>query len=539
MPKERMFGVETEYGFAAFDSAGNPYDRDEAVNALLELARASLPHLPDLASTGMFLVNGSRFYVDSGHHPEMATPECTNPWDVVRYVLAGERILAELMDGLKAKNPRIGRAFFFKSNIDYGGSGSTWGCHESYLHSMDPKVLATEIIPHLVSRIVYTGAGGFDNRSPGIQFLLSPRAAHLKQEISVHSTHDRGIFHTKDEPLCGKGYHRLHVLCGESLSSQTAAWLKVAATALVVALAEGGCSPGREVQLSSPLEAMQAFAADPGLKATARTADGRSLSAIAIQRHYLSLAEAHRDTPFMPPWTEEACKRWRSALDCLESNPQQASRTFDWAIKLTLFEDHARRRGIAWKTIPVWNQVVTGLPPALQKSNFSPGPFPLKSLLSTKGPAQEAAVEQYRFLEKNGLSWENLPAFIALEHELFEVDTRFGQLGGGSISASLEAAGVLNQAVAGVDNIEHALGHPPASGRGRLRGEWVSRLAPPGRGRCDWSVVWDVERGRVLDLSDPFAAESCWEEAGMPFPAIENAIACGANGRPWHRRARS
>src|SRR4051812_36343834 len=30
---------------------------------------------------------------------------------------------------------------------------------------------------------------------------------------------ERGIFHTKDEPLSKNGFHRLHILSGESLSS--------------------------------------------------------------------------------------------------------------------------------------------------------------------------------------------------------------------------------------------------------------------------------------------------------------------------------
>ena len=29
-------------------------------------------------------------------------------------------------------------------------------------------------MPHLVSRVVYTGAGGFNNLSKGIEFTLSP-----------------------------------------------------------------------------------------------------------------------------------------------------------------------------------------------------------------------------------------------------------------------------------------------------------------------------------------------------------------------------
>ena len=116
-----------------------------------------------------------------------------------------------------------------------------------------PAALPDDLIPHLVSRVIYTGAGGFDNRSPGIEFMISPRVAHLAQVISGSSTSARGIFHTKDESLSSNGYHRLHVLCGESVCSQTALWLKTAITTLVVALAEAGLRPCRAIALAGPV----------------------------------------------------------------------------------------------------------------------------------------------------------------------------------------------------------------------------------------------------------------------------------------------
>ena len=57
-------------------------------------ARRLLTHLPDTsAANGMYLANGARFYVDCGLHPEMTTPECTTPWELARYIKAGERVL--------------------------------------------------------------------------------------------------------------------------------------------------------------------------------------------------------------------------------------------------------------------------------------------------------------------------------------------------------------------------------------------------------------------------------------------------------------
>src|SRR5437762_13076927 len=121
-------------------------------------------------------------------------------------------------------------------------------------------------MPHLVSRVVYTGAGGFNNLSKGIEFTLSPRVAHLNRGVSGESTHHRGIFHTKGETLAGHDYQRLHLLCGESVCSETAAWLKLGTTALIVAMVDAGLSPGDAVQPRSPLDAIRTFARDPTCK---------------------------------------------------------------------------------------------------------------------------------------------------------------------------------------------------------------------------------------------------------------------------------
>ena len=262
----RLFGVETEYALSALDGRGRSLDRGEIIEDLMQRARAALPHLPDKFSAGMFLQNGARFYVDAGHHPELTTPEVSSPWDVVRYIQAGERILAELGAGGAARR-RAQQVLFFRCNVDYSGAGSTWGCHESYMHTANPARLPAQIIPHLVSRLIYSGAGGFNNLSAGIELTLSPRVPHMTTEVSTESTHSRGIFHTKDEPLSGGAYHRLHLLCGESLCSQLATWLKIGTTALVVAMIEAGLQPGDAVALRAPVAAMQTFAGDPGCAA--------------------------------------------------------------------------------------------------------------------------------------------------------------------------------------------------------------------------------------------------------------------------------
>ena len=134
-----------------------------------------------------------------------------------------------------------------------------------------------------MSRIVYTGSGGLNSGSRGIDFSISPRVQHLVKISSGASTQSRGIFHTKNEPLCGHGYRRLHVLCGDSANSELATWLKVGATALITALIDKGYQPGTAMALRKPLAAMQRFALDASCKTKAESLDNhRFVSAIDI-----------------------------------------------------------------------------------------------------------------------------------------------------------------------------------------------------------------------------------------------------------------
>jgi hypothetical protein len=535
---DRLLGVETEYAFGVGGASGVTGGRVRAaLEALMHGVRTRLATLPDDMVHGVFLQNGARLYVDHGGHPEVATPECANPWDVVRYIRAGETILLDAAASRRGR--RAGAWTFYRCNVDYSGTGSTWGCHESYRHLADPRILPEQLIPHLVSRLVHCGAGGFDNLSPGLRFTLSPRTAHLACDVSSESTCHRGIFHTRDEPLSADGAHRLHVLCGESLCSDLAAWLKVGTTALVVALIEAGGRPGDGVRLTAPVGAMRRFASDPTCTAVAQTASGRTMTALEIQRHYLEQVEAHLPEPFMPPWAGEVCRRWREVLDALQGGWAPVATRLDWAIKLALYREHARRAGLEWETLEPWTLVVTELTAALKRRELHGQPLTAALVRDRRGPlAAEVRRLGETVLRVHGLRWDDLATFLQLRSRLFEIDTRFGQLGGDGIFSALDAGGVLGHAVDGVDAVAHAVEHPPTVPRATLRGQLIRELAGKGvRYLCDWDEVVDTQASKRIDLGDPFAAARNWEDC--PQPAHEGfGAGIGRRLAAW-RSARS
>jgi hypothetical protein len=190
-----LFGLEAELALGA-TTEGTSIPVEGAVAALARLAGRRLVHLRDEGSR-MYLANGSLFYVDHGYHPEIATPECTTPWEAVCHLIAGQRMVAGLADLVRGEIA-ADRVFVFRNNVDYL-SGASWGCHESYLGRHPVGTYESWLVPHLVSRIVYTGSGGLDPSSPGIRLSLSPRVAFIDQVASANSTGNRGIFHTRDE----------------------------------------------------------------------------------------------------------------------------------------------------------------------------------------------------------------------------------------------------------------------------------------------------------------------------------------------------
>ncbi len=510
---ERLMGLENEYAFHVTGPRGGVVNRLQALQILNGIAREHLPCLPSMSGNGIFLANGGRLYLDTGAHQEWCTPESTNPWDVVRYLAAGEQILLGLAERL-VQQRKLGSAKFYKSNVDYSGTGSTWGAHENYLHRADPSKLPADIIPFLVSRVIITGAGGFDPINPATcEFTLSPRAFHIVSSVASNSTGARGIYHTKDEPLCSGGHHRLHVLVGESLCSQTANWLKFATTALAVAVAEAGLRPGADVALASPVDALKTYASDPTCKTTAKTVGGGNLSALEIQRHYLDLAKAHLRAPFMPPWTQQVVSEWDAMLTRLENAPDAVATTLDWAIKWRIYGARIEKRGFTWKLLNHWSSLM-GLLRICADLSAEKNQHPkltAEFVLNPQGPLKEIVKELARFLAMRGMSWDQLDRFLKLRLELFEIETRFGELGPGGIFCTLDRSGVLRHQLAGVDNIPYAVSNPPASGRAKVRGEAIQRLKDQrGRYVCDWSAIVDADKNLTLDLRDPWVTTETW-----------------------------
>jgi len=321
-------------------------------------------------------------------------------------------------------------------------------------------------------------------------------------------------------------------LCSESLFSEWAIFLRVGVTALVVAMIEEGLRPGDQLRLSAPLEAMRGFAVDPWCQHKVTTARGECLTAVAIQRRYLELAEAHLNDSFMPPWAADVCREWRQVLDLLESgNPQAVATRLDWAIRFSVVSRFLAAEGFDWPAVQKWNRVAERPMRIPAKKAAPPPDFPeLDTLCDEQEVLDDLLAELAAQARQSRAPSDGIRKFQALRSRVFELDTRFGQLGGTGLFSQIERAGVLHHHIPGVDNFDHAREFPPAVGRAALRGDCVRRLGSINSSRqgcvCDWGAIWDQAQDRFLDLSDPFGQHADWkavsrESGAGPVPFLE------------------
>lgn len=514
MTRRLLLGMETEYAVGP-GVRHEGWDRHRVVDALFTALRASgHAWVPDeTGGQGVFLANGARLYLDRGCHPEYATPECEDPRQVVACARAGELLLQELLALAARVTPMAGATVLLRAAVDYSRLGASWGCHESYLHRCDPLILPDHLLPHLVSRVIFAGAGGFQPLGPGLDFTLSPRAWLLTEPVSNNSTSARGIFHTKDERLSGGAWHRMHVICGESLCSDLASVLKLGTTALVLATVESGWRPGFQIQLASPVDALRLIATDPTCRARVHLTSGRRVTAVELQRRYLDAVEACHREGRLPEWADDLCGLWRHTLDALERGDPAGLRGLDWSVKLELYREQTRRHGFDWSALPAWGEVIRRLERAAER--LAPGgSADISEALRNPSPFWKEMDRLTPLLREAGITWADARALSRLRHELLETDLRFGQVGPAGIFNQLAARGVLrSEPGRSIPDPRPMVDEPPAGGRARLRGHAVQEVWASGdarRHRAQWTGVTDLGSGRTLDLSDPFGERAAW-----------------------------
>jgi proteasome accessory factor A len=341
--QRRIYGIEAEYGVTCTLKGQRRLSPDEVARYLFRRV------VSWGRSSNVFLANGARLYLDVGSHPEYATPECDAVADVVAHDKAGERILEQLMLGAEqrmAEEGVRGTIHLFKNNTD--SAGNSYGCHENYLgtRTREFSEYAEVLIPFLVSRQIYAGAGKVLQTARGATYCISQRAEHIWEGVSSATTRSRPIINTRDEPHAdAERYRRLHVIVGDSNMSEYTTFLKVGAAALVMRMFEEPSVVFRDLTLENPIRAIREISHDTTCKRPVRLANGREASALQIQSEYLDRALRYAERRDLSAEEAQALAMWEHCLTALEHDPSRLDRQVDWLIKQRLIEAYRQRHG--------------------------------------------------------------------------------------------------------------------------------------------------------------------------------------------------
>ncbi len=309
------------------------------------------PDPDDIGAANVILSNGARLYVDHAH-PEFSAPEVTNPRDAVIFDKAGERIM-ETAARLAGAVPGSKPIHMYKNNVD--GKGASYGTHENYLCSREtpfPEIISG-LLPFFASRQVFAGSGrvGIGPQGETDGFQLAQRSDYIEVEVGLETTLKRGIINTRDEPHADADkYRRLHVIIGDANLAETATYLKLGTTALVLSMIEADW-PMPSVDLAGPVSAVHKISHDPTLRVTVPLVDGRQFTGLDLQYAYAETAAAYLADTYgadVDPQTQDILDRWVDVLDRLDNDPMDLADELDWPAKLRLLEGFRQRDGLAW-----------------------------------------------------------------------------------------------------------------------------------------------------------------------------------------------
>jgi len=437
----RIYGLENEYGVTCTLRGQRRLSPDEVARYLFRRV------VSWGRSSNVFLANGARLYLDVGSHPEYATPECDSLADLVAHDKAGERILEQLLESAEqrlAEEGIRGDIYLFRNNTD--SAGNSYGCHENYLTSRhDDLTHYTEVlIPFLVSRQIYAGAGKVLQTARGAQFSMAQRAEHIWEGVSSATTRSRPIINTRDEPHADSDrYRRLHVIVGDSNMSEYATYLKVGATALLLRMLEDPTVVLRDMTLENPIRAIREISHDITCTRRVRLANGREASALEIQTEYLNRALRYADNHDLSPEEKQSLDMWEHVVTGLERDPLSLDREVDWVTKHNLIEAFRERHDL-------------------------PLSHPRVALLNL----------QYHDISRNR-----------------------------SVFYKLQRAGRVERIVTDAD-IEEAVDTPPQTTRARLRGEFIRTAKERKRDyTVDWvHLKLNDQAQRTVLCKDPFKA---------------------------------
>ncbi|NQE06377.1 Pup--protein ligase [ANME-1 cluster archaeon GoMg1] len=296
-----------------------------------------------------FLRNGSRIYICTGGHLEIATPECRNAFEALKYDKAAELYMQIGVEqaNKKYREKLIKRANApsyiqcWKANVEIDKRYSR-GTHESYAVVRRNFVGKENLfIPFLVLRKIFFGAGGFVAEKEGLKYVISPKAM-VSKRVLTESPSQWPILSTRDEPLGTKDKYRVHVTSGEGVRSEVTRLLNNALTSYVLDAIETGKLSHVE-DIWNPLQTFKDISANTEGDWRVKLTNGRTELAIDyLETNYLAVIEElfeERETSYWDKYVldtfKRLCDKFRQGL--LED--PYVVRRLEWVLKLWVIKN--------------------------------------------------------------------------------------------------------------------------------------------------------------------------------------------------------
>jgi Pup amidohydrolase len=217
-----------------------------------------------------------------------------------------------------------------------------------------------ELTPFLLSRPVIAGSGMIDehghfhlaDKAPAMNCLTGFGGLLGDRPIYCLGHFFKAVY--ADAWLAPQQYfrlfarrQRLQIALGDSNLADTAEYLRVGTTLLVLDAIEAGEMPSIP-RVRRPIRSLRKICSDPLLATTVPLVGGGTATALEIQRFYLEACRRFLDRrPGAVAEAREVLHRWEQVLDRLAEDPQSLVGTLDWPTKRFVLDKSAR--GASWE----------------------------------------------------------------------------------------------------------------------------------------------------------------------------------------------
>jgi len=269
-----------------------------------------------------FLLSGGRIYLDvhdfySRGLVEYCSPEHTSVRNCVAAIIAGRQITNASTEGMRHDELELRSGFSWELPV---------GSHENYQSSIGADALTRYMVPYLLTRHLLTGSGGVNEHEEPI---ISPRLTLVRGTSNKFSA-SQSLYRIRRLQEDAEDTQRIEITCGDHSVSDTALFMRIGMTALVLRLIENNLAPYFPYQFTSFRQDIENL---NGINPCEWVLEGAGgVPAIQVQRAYCNAAERYLSH------TDEASlviHLWSKTLDLLESgNISELSQHTEWANRL-------------------------------------------------------------------------------------------------------------------------------------------------------------------------------------------------------------